>query len=439
MAGCELHDDLVAAGSLVGGVTRALSGSAAAADGVEAPALAVLLRQARSVEANVASLVATIGARADALASEGRSAPADEFLLDEGRVRARTARDEAARAEVLAWAPDLAAGVGAGRVGADQLDSLARHTRNLNENARGRLRVDDLVREAGRLPADSFDAVVRRAVREADPGEADASAEQKRAASEFRHWADPRTQMGRFAGALDLERYEIFTAAVDRETVRLAAAASEPTSRDANLAAAALVGLVTGGGGRGGAGDASGADQSRTGGRMRAAISVVVDVATLAAARAGDDVPPEAEPGRTGNGHELTQAAVARLCCDAELRRVVLDEAGLPLDVGRNRRTATDAQWAALRAVHTTCAWPGCGQPIDRCQVHHIRPWSSGGPTDLANLVPLCSRHHHRVHEGRWRLRLDSNRAVHVRPPPVGKLPRQHRTNRRPRAPAADP
>jgi hypothetical protein len=30
--------------------------------------------------------------------------------------------------------------------------------------------------------------------------------------------------------------------------------------------------------------------------------------------------------------------------------------------------------------------------------------WTRGGPSDLANLVLLCYRHHWMVHEGKWQL-----------------------------------
>ncbi len=36
--------------------------------------------------------------------------------------------------------------------------------------------------------------------------------------------------------------------------------------------------------------------------------------------------------------------------------------------------------------------------------MHHLIPWSHGGPTDRANLVVLCLRHHHDVHEGGFRI-----------------------------------
>ena len=35
-------------------------------------------------------------------------------------------------------------------------------------------------------------------------------------------------------------------------------------------------------------------------------------------------------------------------------------------------------------------------------QVHHLIPWQYGGPTDLDNLVPLCTYHHGWVHEAMW-------------------------------------
>lgn len=45
--------------------------------------------------------------------------------------------------------------------------------------------------------------------------------------------------------------------------------------------------------------------------------------------------------------------------------------------------------------------------PFDWCEIHHVIFRTLNGLTDLDNLVPLCSRHHHQVHEGSWTLRLD--------------------------------
>jgi 5-methylcytosine-specific restriction endonuclease McrA len=44
------------------------------------------------------------------------------------------------------------------------------------------------------------------------------------------------------------------------------------------------------------------------------------------------------------------------------------------------------------------CRWPGCDRPPAWCEGHHVEHWEHGGRTNLANLVLLCSRHHHRAH-----------------------------------------
>ncbi|HLT11238.1 MAG TPA: HNH endonuclease signature motif containing protein, partial [Micromonosporaceae bacterium] len=38
----------------------------------------------------------------------------------------------------------------------------------------------------------------------------------------------------------------------------------------------------------------------------------------------------------------------------------------------------------------------------------HLLPWWHGGPTDIDNLLLLCRYHHAKVHEGHWRIHLDS-------------------------------
>jgi predicted restriction endonuclease len=40
--------------------------------------------------------------------------------------------------------------------------------------------------------------------------------------------------------------------------------------------------------------------------------------------------------------------------------------------------------------------------------------WRHGGLTDLDNLLPLCSRHHHKVHDDGWHLALGPERQLTV-------------------------
>jgi hypothetical protein len=98
--------------------------------------------------------------------------------------------------------------------------------------------------------------------------------------------------------------------------------------------------------------------------------------------------------------------------------------------VGRESRTATKAQRKALAAGQQHCMFPGCRVDASRCEAHHVRRWERGGATCLSDLVLLCSRHHHLVHEGRWRILADPDhpdgdpRHWVFRPPETGYLGR---------------
>jgi hypothetical protein len=67
--------------------------------------------------------------------------------------------------------------------------------------------------------------------------------------------------------------------------------------------------------------------------------------------------------------------------------------------------------------LYRSCAFAGCDTPFHRCEIHHLIPWELGGRTDLANLLPLCGRHHHLVHEQGWRLELRPDRELTIRQP----------------------
>ena len=103
---------------------------------------------------------------------------------------------------------------------------------------------------------------------------------------------------------------------------------------------------------------------------------------------------------------------VQRLRCEADVLPVVLRSTGEVLHVGRTARVATRAQRRALAALHRTCAHPHCSAAFSRCQIHHVVPWEQGGRTDLDNLIPLCTEHHHLVHEGGWSLELHDDRTI---------------------------
>jgi hypothetical protein len=145
----------------------------------------------------------------------------------------------------------------------------------------------------------------------------------------------------------------------------------------------------------------NGASESVSDVPARAEIVVHVDLETLQhGLHAGGTC-------RTALGADLPVETVRRLACEAEILPVVLDGRSVPIDVGRSKRLATIHQRRALEAIHPTCAIPDCEVIFDHCNVHHIDYWENGGATDLNNMVPLCSRHHHAAHEGGWKLELN--------------------------------
>jgi hypothetical protein len=109
----------------------------------------------------------------------------------------------------------------------------------------------------------------------------------------------------------------------------------------------------------------------------------------------------ERSPGRCEieHGPSIPIETVRRLTCDASLIKVLENEKGEPLDVGRKTRSIPAAIRRALNNRDAGCRFPGC---THQCYVdaHHIEHWADGGETKLTNLVSLCRLHHRLVHEG---------------------------------------
>jgi hypothetical protein len=135
---------------------------------------------------------------------------------------------------------------------------------------------------------------------------------------------------------------------------------------------------------------------------------------------------------------QLPPDSIRRLGCDANIIPIVLGGDGVPLDIGRAERLATREQRRALRAMYRSCAHPGCTVRFEDCRIHHVQWWEHFGPTDLANLLPLCERHHHLVHEGHWTLTLKPDRTITLRRPD-GTLFFEGTTTVRPHAPEDEP
>lgn len=95
------------------------------------------------------------------------------------------------------------------------------------------------------------------------------------------------------------------------------------------------------------------------------------------------------------SGPRVGQRILEAILCDSITEVVGIAGDGTPLRYGRKSRTVPPSlRRAIIHRDHNRCAIAGCGSR-NRLQVHHIVPWSHGGPTDPENLITLCWYHHH--------------------------------------------
>jgi hypothetical protein len=122
-------------------------------------------------------------------------------------------------------------------------------------------------------------------------------------------------------------------------------------------------------------------------------------------------------PAQTGHGTFLTARQVLALCCGAQVGAIRWRD-GLPLGIGRTARTEPAGLRRALEARDRRCRWPGCEALAAWATAHHIRPWSKGGATSLADLALFCHLHHHHfIHTLGWIITGTPNGTLHFTHP----------------------
>jgi hypothetical protein len=121
------------------------------------------------------------------------------------------------------------------------------------------------------------------------------------------------------------------------------------------------------------------------------------------------------EVGELGESFVSGQAA-RRLSCDAGVVEVIEDDHGVPLSVGRKRRTIAGALKRALHKRDTACSYPGCTNSMF-LEGHHLKHWADGGETSLENGALLCSLHHRYVHEYEYEVELGPDQRPRFRDP----------------------
>ena len=332
--------------------------------------------------------------RVDRLHADGRSAPVSDVLPRQQNVSAAEARRRERRAKVLERATRFGEALAAGTVGSEHADALANATCKLDDTVAAEFfaREDALLDRASGTTPEQFARHCRDLARRLERDQGLSREQQQRRETRLTRTITP-DGMYRLTGVFHPELGARIFTAIDHEVASLVSASGDRSDDRTALAAEALGNLVSGG-----------HQAARPG---EAEIVIIVDQTTLTEGLHAHSVC------ETDDGAVLPPDTVRRLCCQGRLTPVYVVD-GIPVNVGRQQRLANRAQRRALRAMYRTCAFGTCDVPFNRCEIHHVIAWEVGGPTDLHNLLPLCSRHHHLVHELGWKLDLAPDRQLTI-------------------------
>jgi hypothetical protein len=318
----------------------------------------------------------------------------EQALADSGRCSTRDAARTVDRSKTAEKVPSFGAALDRGDVSAAHVDALTRALGSVEADLRDELaaRLDALVDVATQATPDEL---ARRARAEADRLRREdgmSRLERQRRDARVRTWVDRATGMwcisGRFDPATGVALEARLAAQLDAVRARgiLDHAPDDPLERQGFLRAAALAELLTG----------------RGVPARPAEVVVVVDTTWVDAdgrPRLDWGLPVELPP----------QVVADLLAAGAKVRPVVLHEGEVvsapgAMDLGHTTPLASRDQRRVLRARYPTCVVGGCDVPFDRCEIHHVTWRRHGGPTNLANLRPVCIRHHHHIHDHGWQL-----------------------------------
>jgi hypothetical protein len=387
----------------IAGSVAGLVGSLASADASTAHTGQVVqsFHVIRQLQGWLDAEAAKWAARADELAAQGSGAGLADTVARTTKTSAAEARKVERRARLLRDVPAFADALSAGHISAAHVDALSNATWRLGEPRRSNVlaHADALLTLATQVAPEAFGRRCKALVaRLADDGGTADHVELTETSIVIRR-IDPVTGMHRIVAEYDPETGARLFTAIDTEANSLAAGIERVTGERpadrGHLAALALAGLVLS------------AHRSKRPGK--AEVVVLIDEQSLRDRLHARGVCELAD------GTQIPVETARRLACDAGILPVVLNGSSVPLDLGRRQRLASDDQRRALRAIYTCCAFPDCDVPFDRCEVHHALEWSEQqGPTDLRFLLPVCSRHHHALHERGWQLELDDDRTLTI-------------------------
>ncbi|MCY7299643.1 MAG: HNH endonuclease [Ilumatobacteraceae bacterium] len=325
------------------------------------------------------------------------------------------------RAGTCSSIPELGAALSDGSTTGDRVDIVARATAGLSASERAVVARHGrkLALAAGEQTASGFRKTVDDVVSQARKDDGRARLQRQRRQARLRWWMDA-DGMWNLAGRFDPATGARIEGRLRNRINRIRAgglpdtAPTDPTDLQQHLAALALAELL--GVRDDDAGhdtdDAAGGSSPRpTGGGGVPDVTVIIDERTLREGRTRLGSVVDIGLGKFG----LPVETIRRWACIGTITPVVVSADGVRLLLGRETRLANAAQRRALRVLYRSCAL--CETPFDLCQIHHVDWYTLGGLTDIGNLLPLCSRHHHLVHEGGWILHLAPDRTLTISTP----------------------
>ena len=321
------------------------------------------------------------------------------------------------RSATLAATPRLTAALTDGAITADHVDAVTRASKQLDGAQRNTFidRADQLTAVARAGTVDDFARRLDLEAKRLQAGDGIDRLERQRRNTRARSWVDlegmwnltakfdPLTGV-RIASRIDTTIQALFAESVPDECP------TDPIEKQRYLAAQAVARLLLD--------DAmsspgAGTDETRPPTRRLTAPTKPEYVAVIDADT----------PGRSGPVAEFSipvdipARILAELAGTADIHAVVVRNGVIlhapgQLDLGRTTRLANRAQRRALRGLYSSCSIPGCTVAYDRCKLHHITWWSNGGRTDLANLIPVCSHPHTKIHNDDWIIELGPHREL---------------------------
>jgi hypothetical protein len=364
-------------------------------------AVAGALADVRRVRGWLDSIEVSAARRLGELAAISPSMFPENVAAEAGRVSLGEATKGFDRARTTAAIPELGGVLHRGDASGGHVDVVTRALRHLTPDQREQLaeRGDVLALAASLLPRDEFARTVREEVRRIHSNDGIDRLQQQRRNTSLRTWTDKDTGMWCLRGEFDPE-----TGALLAGRLRNAVEAmfhehqpetcpTDPLLKHHHLQALALDALTQG-------------QIGRSSGRID--MSVLIDIETLLHGEHPDSIFDCGVP------IDLPAETLRRWACLADITPIIVGADGVSLWLGRTQRTANRAQRRALRAMYRCCAIPGCKVGFDNCQIHHLRWFRNGGRTDIENLIPICHKHHHLVHEGDWVVALDARRNLTI-------------------------